>query len=101
MTKRFVLSLFCLLAALPAFSQEIIINEFMANNSSTLTDENLDYVDWIELRNTTAASVDLTGYYLTDTGSNLRKWRFPATNIVANGYLLVYASGKDRTAPRL
>ena len=33
--------------------------------------------DWIELYNPRDASVDLSGYYLSDNEESLRKWRFP------------------------
>src|SRR5439155_23661552 len=33
---------------------------------------------------------------LTDDANDLTKWRFPATNLDAGGFLVVFASGKDR-----
>ncbi|HEY6228481.1 MAG TPA: lamin tail domain-containing protein, partial [Verrucomicrobiae bacterium] len=102
MSKSFVLLLLSALVGASSFGQEpVFINEFMANNNTGIIDENGDRDDWIELRNTSAVPVNLDGYYLTDTASNLRKWRLPSTNIAANGYLLIYASGKNRTTPRL
>ena len=74
----------------------VVVSEFMARNSHSLADEDGTYADWIELHNTTVEPVNLDGWYLTDTTNNLAKWRFPSTNILANGYLLVYASGKNR-----
>ena len=38
----------------------------------------------------------LNGWYLTDSHNNLSKWRFPDVTIPANGYLVVFASAKDR-----
>ena len=52
--------------------------------------------DWIELHNTGGASVPLAGWHLTDTPTNLTKWTFPATNLAPGGYLIVFASGKNR-----
>jgi hypothetical protein len=75
----------------------VIINEFLTQNSNGITDEDGDRTDWIELRNTGVAPVDLAGWYLTDDALNLTKWAFPATNLAANGYLTVFASGKDRS----
>lgn len=75
-----------------AASTSVVINEFLASNTSTLADPQGEYDDWIELRNLTGATVSLTGLYLTDEPSNPRKWPFPAgTTIAANGYLLVWA----------
>ncbi len=74
-----------------------VISEFMASNSRTLADEDGTYSDWIEIHNPTAAALDLGGWYLTDNAGMLTKWKFPAVTVPAGGYLVVFASGKDRT----
>ncbi len=72
------------------------INEFMASNGLVLDDGDGNSSDWIEIYNAGPGVADLTGWYLTDEGDNLEKWRFPAaTTIPANGYLLVFASGQN------
>ena len=77
--------------------QGVIINEFVAVNEAGLTDSDGDRSDWVELYNQSAAPVSLLGWSLTDDSAQLRKWQFPATNIAAGGYLVIFASGKDRT----
>ncbi len=77
----------------------VVISEFMARNTHSLADEDGTYPDWIEVHNTSVGPVNLDGWYLTDTTNSLAKWRFPSTNILANGYLVVFASGKDRALP--
>jgi hypothetical protein len=74
----------------------VVINEFLAQNTSGLMDEEGDRTDWIELKNTTAAPIDLVGYHLTDDPVDLDKWTFPTASIPAGGYLVVFASGKNR-----
>ena len=74
----------------------VVISEFMASNESTLADEDGTFSDWIEIYNPTAATVNLSGYYLTDDKADPTLWAFPATNIAARGHVLVFASGKDR-----
>ncbi|MFW6153853.1 MAG: lamin tail domain-containing protein [Planctomycetota bacterium] len=74
----------------------LIINEFMASNAEYSVDEDGDSSDWIELWNDADDAVDLTGWYLTDDPDNLLKWAFPTQMLDANGYLLVFASDKDR-----
>jgi hypothetical protein len=50
--------------------------------------------DWIELYNTGAETVNLTGWSLTDDAEKPRKWYFPAgSSIPAGGYLIVMATG--------
>lgn len=74
----------------------VVINEFLAANSSGITDTDGDRSDWIELRNTGPAAVNLGGYYLTDDQNDLDKWQIPATNLNAGAYLTIFASGKNR-----
>ena len=74
----------------------IIISEVMANNRTTLADEDGDFPDWIELHNPTAAPVDLGGFGLSDNSAQPFKWRFPKSAIAPGEHLLVFASGKDR-----
>lgn len=76
---------------------DIRINEFMAENDTGIRDEDGDYSDWIELYNASSTAVDLTGWYLTDNAGKLTNWLFPAVAMPANSYLLVWASGKNRT----
>ena len=77
-------------------AEDIRISEFMLSNASTLLDEDGDASDWIELHNTEREPVDLQGWGLTDNHKDLFKWIFPAVEIPADGYLVVFASGKDR-----
>ncbi len=86
-----------------------VINEFMASNGSAvplgpgeILDEDGDASDWIEIHNPTGQAIDLGGWYLTDNAGNLTKWRFPdGTFLGRGGYLLVFASGKDRAGDEL
>jgi hypothetical protein len=77
--------------------QSVVISEFMAANSHTTNDMDGDSSDWIELFNSGGVAVNLNGCFLTDTTNNLTKWRFPGYVMAPNTYLLVWASGKDRT----
>lgn len=84
--------------ARPAAAQ-FAITEFMAANNVTLNDEDGDNSDWIEIQNQGASSTNLAGWFLTDTTNNLTKWQFPATNLPPSGYLVVFASEKNRRTP--
>jgi hypothetical protein len=72
------------------------INEVVADNTGGLQDEQGSFEDWIELHNPTAGDVTLTGWHLTDDRAQPSKWTFPATTLPAGGYLVVFASGKNR-----
>jgi hypothetical protein len=80
-------------------SAQVRISEFMADNRSTLLDEDDDAPDWIELHHDGAQPLDLLGYTLTDDPALPNKWLFPAVTIEPQGYLLVFASGKNRADP--
>ena len=86
-----------------ANAAQLLINEFMARNDSEpplrngdLLDEDGDASDWIEIYNTTNQAINLDGWFLTDDANDLEKWEFPAVEISRGGFLVVFASGKDR-----
>ncbi len=75
---------------------QVVINEFSASNLSQFVDNHSDYGDWIELYNTSASTINLGGYYLSDDSVNNTKWQMPATiSITAGGYLRFWASGRN------
>ncbi|QDV70711.1 Inner spore coat protein H [Rosistilla carotiformis] len=77
-------------------SVEIYINEWMADNDSTIEDpdEAESYEDWIELYNPGTTAIDLSGFYLTDDASEPTQWQFPVgSTIDAGGYLVIWADG--------
>src|SRR5439155_1639767 len=80
----------------PASRAQIIISEFMADNKITLADEDGQHPDWIEIYNTGNTMVNLSGWSLTDDPAHQTRWSFPATNLAAKGFLVVFASGKNR-----
>ncbi len=78
------------------YGQVVVINEFMSDNETVIADEDGDFVDWIELYNKYDVSVNLAGFCLSDDNNNLHKWTFPDVTIAANGFITVFASGKNR-----
>ncbi|MEO7319015.1 MAG: LamG-like jellyroll fold domain-containing protein, partial [Chthoniobacteraceae bacterium] len=75
---------------------QVLISEFMANNESTLLDEDGNASDWVEIWNSTNATVNLSGYFLTDSLGTPAKWALPGWTLAPNKYLIVFASGKYR-----
>lgn len=72
--------------------EDIVINEVMASNTKTATDNNAQYDDWIELYNKSTATVNIGGYFLSDDATNLNKWKIPTgTTMPPNSYLIVWA----------
>lgn len=93
--KSFFALLSIIACGINAIGQSVRINEFMASNSQTIEDAEGDFSDWIELYNASGSVVNLEGWALTDEEGNLQKWIFPSVNLPANGYLVIFASGKD------
>lgn len=73
----------------------VVINEFMADNQSYVTDNAGEYEDWIELYNNSSVDYNLSGLHLSDDKSNLMKWPFPDTLIKANDYLIIWADNDE------
>lgn len=101
MFHKFRIAGLLLMMCYNVYSQEetVRINEFMALNETTLADEDGAYSDWIELYNAGADPVDLTGWALSDDGSDIKKWILPGMEIGSGEFILIFASGKDRRTP--
>ncbi|MCH8044036.1 MAG: lamin tail domain-containing protein [Planctomycetes bacterium] len=60
---------------------DVVINEVLAHSDEAAG-------DWIELRNTTGAAIDLGGWFLSDEAADPLKYQIPAgTMIPARGFL--------------
>ncbi len=93
--KKVFIFIFLLPLTLLSFSQTIKINEFMASNSTTVADEFGEYDDWIELYNYGADTVNIAGFFVTDTLGHKTKHQIPTgyaiTKIAPGGFLLLWA----------
>src|SRR5690625_4995824 len=69
----------------------------MSARQRIMADEDGGYEDWIELYNCTDKEIDLSGWYLSDRYDRPLQWQFPAVTIPAKGFLVLWASGKDRS----
>jgi len=76
---------------------QVVINEVMAQNNSTIKDPLYgESADWVELFNNTESAVDLSGYYITDNLKTPTKYQLPeGTTIAARGFLLIWCDGND------
>ncbi len=72
----------------------IVINEFMADNETTLADGALgEYLDWIELHNTSDEQIVLESLYMTDDLDWPTQQALSSRlTISAGGYLVLWAS---------
>ncbi|MBN2053603.1 lamin tail domain-containing protein [bacterium] len=80
----------------------LYINEFMADNATTIEDPDDpgQYPDWLELYNAESVSVDLSGMYLSDDPADPTKYPIPqGISIPAHGYLLFWADDESEQGP--
>ena len=72
----------------------VYITEVMASNDTTVATVGAEYVDWIEIYNSSADVVDLSGYGLSDNLGRARKWQFPDGTIILPGeYKIIWCDG--------
>ena len=76
----------------------IRLTEVMSSNSSALSDEDGEYPDWIEIKNVSDKPVSLAGYLLSDSVTKDKFFPLPDTTLDAGSYMVIYASGKSRSA---
>ena len=75
----------------------LVISEILTQNTQGLRDEDGATSEWIELYNASEVSQDLQGWGLSPSTDHSPRWTFPATNLSSGAYLVVFASGKNRT----
>ncbi|MBN1185737.1 MAG: CotH kinase family protein [Bacteroidales bacterium] len=87
---RAAIMLVLLLSSNPIRSQ-LIINEIMATNATTLIETDFyNFEDWVEIYNSGSSSVNLSSYYLSDDVNNLMMWQFPSYTLAAGQYYTVF-----------
>lgn len=83
-------------AAAPVVHGGLRISEFVADNNNSLLDENGVANDWIEIWNSSNATINLSNYFLTDNAASPNLCPLPAWTLGPNEYLIVFASGTAR-----
>ncbi len=100
-TARALLLAAALLAAAQPAPALPRLTEFLADNQDALRDEDGDASDFIEIYNPDPQPCNLLGYRLTDDPADSQRWVFPSLVLQPGAYHLIWASGKDRRAPKL
>src|SRR5438045_6674272 len=79
-----------LLAGLVPAHGQVVINEIMAANNNSVPN-GADYPDLIEIYNTSASTVNIGLFGLTDDPTKPFKFSFPPNTLIGgNGYLIVW-----------
>lgn len=84
-----------------AVNAQLVINEVVSRNESSLHDFEDDTPDWIELLNTGDEPFITDEIYLSDKLSDLEKWELPEIEILPGEFVIIYASGKNLFSPEL
>jgi hypothetical protein len=79
----------------------LCLNELLPWNTTGITDEDGTRTDWLELYNAGTNALNLRGVGLSDDDDDPFLWQFPDLTLPPHGFVLVYASEKNRTNPRL
>jgi hypothetical protein len=77
----------------------LYINEFMASNDETISDEHGDFDDWIEVYNADDETVWLGDKFLTDNLSSPTKWQMPDAYLEPGTFQLFWADGEPEQGP--
>jgi hypothetical protein len=92
-----ILLSFLLILTIQSFGQSnLVINEFMSDNTSTIVDEDGDYSDWIELYNSGITPIDLQGYGISDNENVSFQWTFPSYILQPGAFIIIFASNKNQ-----
>ncbi len=80
--------------------ENLIINEIMAKNLTTITDNFGEYEDWIEIYNPNNYPVNMSGYYMSDNPEVRNRWVIPSSfpdsvTIPAQSWMLYYCDGDN------
>ncbi len=76
---------------------ELVISEVVVYNRSVDFGSPYGFCDWVEIRNISENTVDLSAYCITDKASNLEKVCFPKGELKPGGYLTVLCTGSGNT----
>lgn len=68
----------------------LVINEFMASNSTTVVDNAGEYDDFVELYNTGTDPIYLGDKYLSDDFGNPTRWHLPDVTLNGDSYILIW-----------
>lgn len=78
---------------------QVVINEVLAQNTSTVIDPAGEYDDYIELYNNSSNLISCANIYLSDNFSTPLKWQFPSSaSIAPYSYLIVWADNDTTQA---
>jgi hypothetical protein len=70
--------------------ENLVLNEIMAANASTIPDNMGDYEDWIEVLNTGDATIELGGFGITDHHDGGAHFIFPSYSLLPDERVIIW-----------
>jgi len=80
----------CINTMPPKTESGLVINENCSRNDRVIYDEQGYFYDYVEIYNPTDEVIELSDYYLSDTGWYLLKYALPKKKLEPNGYEVVF-----------
>jgi hypothetical protein len=96
MKNWFTIIVLLITSYLHQVNAQLVINEGSNKNYSTISDEDGEYDDWIEIYNTGNTTIDLFNYSLSDNNEDPNMWTFPHDLLAPGDFRIVFCSEKNR-----
>lgn len=75
--------------------KDLMINEVMNSNGSYLAQNGGEYYDWIEFKNNSKETINLSNYYITTNINNKTMYKLPDMELRPNEFYILMASGDE------
>ncbi len=79
-----------------SWKYQLVINEVMVNNRSSIRDDEGDFEDWIEIYNKGDVAINLHNFGLSNDPKQQFVWRFPDRIIQPKSFSTIWISGKNK-----
>ena len=81
--------------------KSIVINEILADNEGNFKNGNNEFSGYIEIKNISNETIDITNYSLSNSEDISFKWQFPQMKLKPDEVVVVYTSGTSRKTGEL
>ncbi len=82
----------------PDDNPKLVLSEVLLDNRSAIPDEKGAFSDAVELYNASGETIDLSGYYLSDSQEGRFAWRLPQCIVQPGQYVVIFCDGEDYVA---
>jgi len=83
----------------PELGGDLVINELMADNATTIADEAGEFDDWVELYNRGDEPISLAGLFLSDDPEDPWAYALPDIELEPGAHLLIWCDNDPEQGP--